>query len=278
MADLSRPVHLVVTDEARKDREPGRVRGSPGLRAPAVLLQVPRRAGAAAPLARGGVPLELVELVENPVVGVEDEHVPVAADVRVARLAPLDPVDLRLRLVGDRVEGSPLHRREVDTVALIPVLERDRLLRLAARDGAERDAVDPDGAGIAAEVRMERDVADPGDERRGPRIDRSAGDVEVPPVRGGEERQRRRQGATEGGGDSRHRHDEAERGGEEKGEPEPGFPSSPPRRRVRVHSSTFLKSLLRRQTRSRTCAPGTRPSARASRRDSGRTCRRRSRS
>ena len=42
-------------------------------------------------------------LEEEAVVAVDDEHVLVAADAGVPRVAPLDPLRLRLRLHGDRV-------------------------------------------------------------------------------------------------------------------------------------------------------------------------------
>ena len=126
-----------------------------------------------------------VELVEELVVPVHDEHVAVAVDALLPGVAALDPVRLRDGLVGDRVEREALPGRVVDAVALVGVLELHGLLRLAAVHDDVRDAVDlaaapdrcPPKSGCSWRV-----GADEPDERRGRRVDRRRADVDVPPV------------------------------------------------------------------------------------------------
>ena len=104
------------------------------------------------------VPPDVVELVKAAVVPVDDQHVAVLVGrvVDVAGIAALDPVRLRDRLVGNRVEGKGRLRRVVDAVALRRLHELHRLLRLVAVHDDVREAVDADAVvQRAAEVRME---------------------------------------------------------------------------------------------------------------------------
>ena len=115
--DLVGPVDLVVAHEARQDREPAGVGGSPALRPAVVGVQVEEGARVRLPLR--AVPPDVVELVEIPVVAVDDQHVAidVARVVDVSGVAALDPVRLRDRRVGNRIEGVRDVARVRDAVA-----------------------------------------------------------------------------------------------------------------------------------------------------------------
>ena len=85
-------------------------------------------------------PVQRVELVEDPVVAIDDQHVPVAVGVRIVAGQPaLDPLLLRLRLVGDRIAGRTAGRGDV---ALVVVVERHRQERLRAGHDDVRHPVD----------------------------------------------------------------------------------------------------------------------------------------
>src|SRR5213594_1290041 len=99
-----------------------------------------------------------------------------APQVDVARRAALDPVRLGDGLRGDRVERDPLPGRIIDAVALVPVLEGNRLPRLRAVDDRVGHAVDIDAARryLAPEVRMKMSrpaVVDKRDVARRSRVD-----------------------------------------------------------------------------------------------------------
>ena len=190
--------------------------------------------------------------------------------VALPGLAAFDPVVLRDRLVRDRIERQAGVRPVVDAVALVPVLERDGLLRLIARNDAVREPVDRDRAVVAAEIGMRaRDPAgaQERDVRRRVRVERRGGDVEVPPVGLREERQRRRHGPAERG---RGRAERDQRGGgEEEEEPGSGSRCSPPRGgRCEFHSEPFEDLLpqlpyAKAATKWKTSGRETRPSGRA---------------
>ncbi len=159
------------------------------------------RARAGLPSAARGVPVERVQLVEDPVVAIDDEHVPIAVRVEPRPGSPpsIQP-RLRLRLLGNRIAGRTARRAGVALLAVVD--ERHRHERLAAGHDDVRDPVDGVWigwiAGRAAPVGMQPAcAADVIDERLAVRIDRRLADVEVPPVVGRQHRQRLRQGTAE---------------------------------------------------------------------------------
>ena len=58
-----------------------------------------------------------------PVVAIDDQHVAIAAGRAAARRAAFDPVRLRDRFVGNRIERKALAGRVIDAVALVAVVE-----------------------------------------------------------------------------------------------------------------------------------------------------------
>src|SRR5664279_2097124 len=105
-----------------------------------------------------------------------------AAQVDIAGIAALDPVRLRCRLRRDRIERRAEMCGGIDAIAFIPILERDRQLRLAAVDDGVGKAVDRDTSRrfFAAKIGMQISrVPDERDVSRGARIDRRGRDVYV---------------------------------------------------------------------------------------------------
>ena len=135
--------------------------------------------------------MQVVQLVEHAGVAVDDEHVPIAARTRVAGRAAFDPVRLRDRFVGNRVERHGAAGCVIDAVAFVGVIELHGAFRLIAADRQVGEAVDVDAARrlVAAEVRVQPPrAADEPDELCGSRVDRRGAYVLIPPVVGGEQR------------------------------------------------------------------------------------------
>ncbi|MEA2417227.1 MAG: hypothetical protein QOI58_3884 [Thermoanaerobaculia bacterium] len=189
VADRNAAVHLVVADQSRKDRQPRGVGARPALGTACVRIERERCAGACRPVRSG--PVQRVELVQHPVVAIDEQHVPVAIGVRiVARQSAFDPLLLRLRLLGDRIARRTSRRGDV---AFNVVVEGHGKQRLRAGDDDERHPVDRRRgiAAVAAEIGMHAaGRADVGDECAAVRIDRRRADVRVPPVAGRKERER----------------------------------------------------------------------------------------
>ena len=130
-----------------------------------------------------------------PVVAVDNQQMSIrdAAAIDVAGFSAFNPVRLCDGRVGNRVERKTLPGVEVDTIAFIPVVEANGLLRLRAVDDHVRETVNLCAArrNVPAEVGMETTcAADELNECGRARIDRRVRDVEIPPVAGWKQRQR----------------------------------------------------------------------------------------
>src|SRR5205814_9347557 len=89
-----------------------------------------------------------VELVQISIRPIDDEQMAVArgSQIDVAGVAAFNPVRLRNRLARNRIEGKAGIRRVIDAVALVGVIELDRLLRQGAVDDGVRESVDLNAA------------------------------------------------------------------------------------------------------------------------------------
>ena len=190
---------FVVADQSGQDRETGRVGGRPAVRTPVVGAQVEECARACEPLRASSVVENVVELVEVLVRAVDDDQMPVflAALIDIPRRAAFDPVRFTDRLRWNWIERHTLAGGVVDAIALVPILEGHRLPGLVAVDDRVRHAVDVHAARghFSTEVRMQMAraaIVDESDVARGIAVDRRRGDVGVPPVVCGKERQQAR--------------------------------------------------------------------------------------
>ncbi len=207
--DLAGAEHFVIPDEPRKNRESRGVCGCPSVRPPRIRGEIEERPRAAPPLR--AVIENVVQLVQMPIVAVDDEQVAIArrSQINIAGLAALDPVGQRDRLVGNRVERKAGAGRVVHAVALARVLKDDRLLWRRPVDDDVRHPIVLHAARrhVAAKVGMDaahRAVVDEADVGAGVRIERCGRDVGVPPVVGRKERQWTGKRSAEGGGGHEH--------------------------------------------------------------------------
>src|SRR5205823_13951055 len=111
---------FVVANETGKNGEPCGVGGGPAVGTAVVRIHVEEGTRASQPSSLACIVEDVVELVEIVVRAVDDDQVTIllAALVDVARRAAFDPVRLRNRLRGNRIERQPLSRRIIDAVAL----------------------------------------------------------------------------------------------------------------------------------------------------------------
>src|SRR5205814_9335023 len=112
--------HFVIANESRKNRQSRRVGARPSVGTPRVRVERKDRARSGGPLR--AVPMQRVELEQDSMIAVDDQHVPVAVRIRiVAGEAAFDPLLLRLRLLRNRITKRPAGSGEV---ALVVVIER----------------------------------------------------------------------------------------------------------------------------------------------------------
>ena len=200
MVDLARAEHLVVPHESRENRQARGVGGCPAVWPAVVSRLVEEGAGACVP--GRAVEEDVVQLVQMPVVAVDDDQVAIglAAKVDVGRRPAFNPMRLGGRLHRNRIERVTPAGCVVDAVAFTPIQERHADLWLGAVNHDVREAVRVDAArgNVAAEVGMQAPAAAVVDERHESRracVDRRGGDLGVPPIIGGEERKRARENA-----------------------------------------------------------------------------------
>ena len=182
--DLGGAVGLVVADQTGKDREARGVRRRPGLGSPVVGIEIEDGAAVRLPPVGRGVPVGRAGFVEQPVVAIDDEQMPIAVRAATGN-GSLDVAGLRLRFGRDRVSRGPSW---CAIVALVPVRGphgRDEGLIAGDNDVGNAVGRRPEvrvqaarRGGVAADAAAD-EVDVPG--RR--RIDRGAADIEVPPVR-----------------------------------------------------------------------------------------------
>ena len=146
MADFVGAERLVVSCEARQNREPRSVGRGPAVGSPRVRLHIEERTGSGVP--RCSVVEHVVKFVQITVVPIDDDQVSIAArsEIDVARFAAFDPVRLSDGFAWNRIERKALVRRVVNAVALVRVGELNRLLRQRAIHHGVRKSVDLDAA------------------------------------------------------------------------------------------------------------------------------------
>ena len=157
---------FVVPSEPRKDRQSRRIGGGPTRRPERIRIQVEDRPRARRPAVARSGRVGCVQLVQDPVVPVDDQDVPVAA----ARASAFDR----------RVGGDGVRPR----VALVGVVEGHRHLRRRPRHHDVRDAVvGLGGSPVGMQAGREPDA---GDEDVGRGVNRGGVHREVPGVVAGE--------------------------------------------------------------------------------------------
>ena len=130
---------LVVADEARQYGETGGVGARPGVGPAQVAVEGKDRARPGLPAT--AVPERLIELEQDPVVIVDEQHVAVAV-VAPAGLPSLDPLRLGARSDRDRVAGGATGSAHVALVGIAVGVEVHDLERRRAGDDGVDHAVD----------------------------------------------------------------------------------------------------------------------------------------
>ncbi len=188
---------LVVARKPGQDGQPGRVGTGPAVGPAVVARHVEHGARLGFPPVLAAVPMSAVQLVEKPVVAVDEDQVPVAPGVDIARLAALDVARRGPGRGRNRVAGRASRRAIVALVTVRHPGDRDE--GLGARHADVWHPVGRRGIGRVVgrrpPVRVDALVADPGDVGRAVGIEGCLADVDVPPVVGREQRWRLGQGA-----------------------------------------------------------------------------------
>src|SRR5439155_19860830 len=98
--------YLVVTDQARQDRQPRGVCTRPAIGAARVRVERKDRARSCFPSA--AAPVQRIQFVKNSIIAVDEQHVPIAVGSRIASgQTAFDPPLLRFGLFGNRIAGRP---------------------------------------------------------------------------------------------------------------------------------------------------------------------------